>query len=76
MPVLGASEDESFGKNRAETVSCFQQQVEVIQAEVNSVHLSRSVMSNSLQTLGLQHARLPCLSPTPGACSNSCPSSQ
>ena len=25
---------------------------------------------------GLQHARLPCLSPTPGAYSNSCPSSQ
>ena len=22
---------------------------------------------------GLQHTRLPCLSPTPGACSNSCP---
>ena len=26
-------------------------------------------------TPGLQHARLPCPSPTPGACSNSCPSS-
>ena len=25
---------------------------------------------------GLQHARLPCPSPTPGACSNSCPLSQ
>ena len=25
---------------------------------------------------GLQHARLPCTSPTPGACSNSCPSSR
>ena len=25
---------------------------------------------------GLQHARLPCPSPTPGVCSNSCPSSQ
>ena len=37
---------------------------------------SRSVMSNSLQPHGLQHARLPCPSPTPGACSNSCPSSQ
>ena len=32
-------------------------------------------MSNSLQSHGLQHARLPCLSPTPGASSNSCPSS-
>ena len=30
----------------------------------------------TLQAHGLQHARLPCLSPTPGACSNSCPSSR
>ena len=29
----------------------------------------------TLQPHGLQHARLPCPSPTPGACSNSCPSS-
>ena len=27
----------------------------------------------TLQPHGLQHARLPCPSPTPGACSNSCP---
>ena len=33
-------------------------------------------MSNSLQSHGLQHARLPCPSPTPRACSNSCPSNQ
>ena len=33
-------------------------------------------MSDSLGPQGLQHARLPCLSPTPGAYSNSCPSSQ
>ena len=30
-------------------------------------------MSNSLQYLGLHHTRLPCPSPSPGACSNSCP---
>ena len=30
----------------------------------------------SLQPHGLQHARLPCPSPTPGACSNACKSSQ
>ena len=29
----------------------------------------------SLWTHGLQHTRLPCPSPTPRACSNSCPSS-
>ena len=40
-----------------------------------SVQFSRSVMSDSLQPHGLQHARLPCLSSTPGAYSNSCPSS-
>ena len=32
-------------------------------------------MSGSLWPHGLQHARFPCPSPTPGACSNSCPSS-
>ena len=34
------------------------------------------VVSDSLQPHGLQHTRLPCPSPTPGACSNSCPLSQ
>ena len=34
------------------------------------------VVSDSLQSHGLQHTRLPCPSPTPRACSNSCPSSQ
>ena len=37
---------------------------------------SRSVMSDSLWPHGLQHPRLPCPSPTPKACSNSCPLSQ
>ena len=37
---------------------------------------SPSVVSNSLQLHGLQHARLPCPSSTPGAYSNSCLSSQ
>ena len=37
---------------------------------------SRSVVFDSLQPHKLQHARLPCPSPSPGACSNSCPSSQ
>ena len=39
------------------------------------VQFSHSVMSNSLRLRGLQHARLPCPSPTPGAYSNSWPSS-
>ena len=43
---------------------------------VHSIQVSCSVMSNSLWPHGLQHARLSCLSPTPRACSDSCPSSQ
>ena len=35
--------------------------------------LSRSVVSDSLRSHGLQHARPPCHSPSPGVCSNSCP---
>ena len=34
-----------------------------------------SSVAQSLQPHRLQHMRLPCPSPTPGACSNSCPSS-
>jgi len=33
-------------------------------------------MSDSLRCHGLQHTRLPCPSPSPGVCSNSCPLSQ
>ena len=35
-----------------------------------------SFLSTSLQPRGLQHTRLPCPSPTPKACSNSCPFSR
>ena len=38
-----------------------------------SVQFSRSVVSNSLRPHGLQHAKLPCPSSTPRACSNSYP---
>ena len=38
------------------------------------LQFSHSVMSDSLQTHGLQHTRPPCPSPTPGAYSNSHPS--
>ena len=41
-----------------------------------NVQFSHSVMSDSLQPHGLQHARPPCSSPTPRVYSNSCPSSQ
>ena len=39
------------------------------------VQFSHLIVSGSLPPHGLQHARPPCPSPTPGACSNSCPSS-
>ena len=44
--------------------------------DMSSVQFNPSVMSNSLQPHGLQHARLPCPSPTSRVYSNSCPSSQ
>ena len=43
---------------------------------LQSVQFSRSVVSDSLLPHESQHARPPCLSPTPGVHSDSCPSSQ
>ena len=43
---------------------------------VGSVQFSHSVMSDSLRPHGLQHTRPPYPSPTPRACSNSCPLNQ
>ena len=40
---------------------------------IRSVQFSCSVLSDSLQPHGLQNARPPCPSPTPGVYSNSCP---
>ena len=40
---------------------------------ISSVHFSCSAGSDSLQPHGLQHARSPYRSPTPGVYSNSCP---
>ena len=58
-------------------------QSEVSQKRENKVYFDRhrnqsvcSVMSSSLWPHGLQNARLPCPSLTPGACSDSCPSSR
>ena len=44
--------------------------------QFSSVQFSRSVMSDSLRPHEPQHARPPCLSPTPRVHSNSCPSSR
>ena len=48
----------------------------VLSAWPSSVQFSHSVVSDSLQPHGLQHARPPCPSPTPRVYSNSCPLSQ
>ena len=50
------------------------------QTSLSTVHFSGTdstllfhhFVFDSLQLHGLQHARLPCISPSPGACSNSC----
>ena len=42
---------------------------------ISSVQFSCSVVCDPLWPHGLQHPRLPCPSPSPRACSNSCPSS-
>ena len=42
----------------------------------SSIQFSQSLVSDSLRPHGLQHARLPCPSPTHKTCSNSSPSSQ
>ena len=44
--------------------------------QFSSVQFSHSVMSTSLRPHGLQHARPPCPSPTPGVYPNSCSLSQ
>ena len=45
----------------------------VFYLNLKSVQFSHSVVSNSFQPHGLQHARLPCPSPAPRAYSDSCP---
>ena len=48
----------------------------LLSVQFSSVQFSRSVMSDSLRPHGLQHARPPALSSTPGVYSNSCPLSR
>ena len=47
-----------------------------IHLSFSSVQFNCSVVSYYVQPHGLQHTRPPCPSPTPRACSNSCPSYQ
>ena len=45
----------------------------IMAIDMASVQFSRLRVSDFLRPHGLQHARILCLSPTPRACSNSCP---
>ena len=45
----------------------------LVKVQISSVQFSRSVVSDSLQPHGLQQARRPCPSPTPGVYPNSSP---
>ena len=47
-----------------------------LHSSVTLLLFSCLVVSDSLRLQGLQHARLPCPSPIPGVCSNSCPLNQ
>ena len=53
-----------------------EQKHQEIKISISSVQFSRSVTSNFLQPHELQHARLPCPSPSPRSHADSCPSSQ
>ena len=62
--------------NSEEENRCLAQSTLFIQTVQASVQFSRSIVSDFLWSHGLQHTRLPCPSPTPGAYSNSRPLSQ
>ena len=63
----------TFTGEISDTLFISGQQTHIRCRTVSSVQFSRSDMSNSLGPHGLQYARLPCPSPTPGTYSNSCP---
>ena len=78
LPIL-----KNMGKNHYREISyqdnlgfIFRKPASVGQTLIFSlVQFSRSVMSDSLQSHGLEHSRPPCPLSTPGVHSNSCPSS-
>ena len=63
-------------KSKRITSSPWKKKIKGSSSRILLLLFSRWVMSNSLQPHGLQHTRLPCPSPSPGVCSNSCPLSQ
>ena len=63
-----------FQFNSVQSLSCANWIVRCVKYLVLTevLQFSHPVMSSSLRSHGLQHARLPCPSPSPGAHSNSC----
>ena len=57
-------------------VDCYRTSSNYVLDIIKQVQFSQSVMSDSLQPHGLQHARSPCPSPAPRVYSNSCPLSR
>ena len=57
-------------------IFCYFHFLSILRIKCLSVQFSSSGLSNYFRPHVLQHARLPCPSPTPGANSNSCPLSQ
>ena len=63
----------SFSKNHWSTKKVREEGTKEPQNSQKTIRFSCSVVSNSLQLHKVQHARLPCPSPTSGVCSNPCP---
>ena len=70
MPIIKRQQIRSVGEDVKKREPSY-----TVDRNVNWYQFSCSVTSSYLWPHGLQHARLPCPSPTPRACSDSCPSS-
>ena len=73
---IGTWNVRSMNQHKLEVVKQETARVNINILGISSLQFSFSVMSDSLQPHGLQNTRLLSPSPTPGACSKSCPSSQ
>ena len=71
-PVRGWVEDMLLKEWGLSSPDAWWRQEESLRKEVGILACYSSVVSDSLQPHGLQHARLPCPSLSPGVCSNSC----
>ena len=80
VPTIETDWDYNTAKKRWDQsyfVRCIHEGLRPVRVKpFSSIHFSRSVMSDYLQPHELQHARPPCLSPTPRVYPNSCPWSQ